>query len=118
MDERSMIEEINRLQERLTQSEPGTDEYKAVLDELRTLQSVLNESGRLNLDEFRAYTDRFKVETDDLKSRREERREYVKIGSSIIGGGLMITLVQLLESEKIIRSKAFQFAAKVVNKVL
>ena len=110
MDNELLGKEIVRIQYQLMEMDPTSEEYKKLFNELMLLDRSALESDKIRADIYRADTDRYKV-------RSEERREYVKIGSGILGGGLLITLVQLLESEKIIRSKAWQFATKMVNKI-
>ena len=117
-DNRMLSNEIIRLQGELTSMRPGTEEYGNAIDELKALQSIENDETRLAIDADKVTNDRLKIEVDDMKSRRDERKEYVKIGSSILGGSAMVVLVQLMESEKVIRSKAFQFATRIINKIL
>lgn len=117
-DMRMLSDEIIRLQGEIKSMRPGTDEYGKAIEELQKLQSLEDSDSRLAIDERKVENDRLKIEVDDQKSRRDERKEYVKIGSSILGGAGLITLTQLLESEKVIRSKAWQFATKVANKFL
>lgn len=118
-DLRMLSDEIIRVQGELKSLRPGSEEYKACLDELKMLQSIENDESRIAIDESKVDNDRMKIQCDDLKSHRDERREYVKIGASILGGASLITLTQVLESEKLIRSsKAWQFATGIVRRVL
>ena len=117
-DLRMLSNEIIRVQGELANLRPGSEEYKNCLDELIALQAIENDDSQLQIDSAKVDNDRQKIEVEDQRSRREERREYTKIGASILGGAGLITLTQLLESEKVIRSKAWQFATGIVRRVI
>ena len=58
------------------------------------------------------------LEAEERKSKRDLRGKLAMGGVTLAGGYGAILLTGLLESDKLIRSKAWQFASKIASKIL
>lgn len=117
-DMRMLSDEIIRLQGELKSCKPGTDDYQKRLQELKALQELEDNDAKIGLEAAKVDNDKAKIENDRVRIKSEEKRENKRIVSSIVGGGGLILLGQLLESEHVVRSKVWQTGTRIFNKFL
>lgn len=125
MDNRMLSAEILKIQERLASARVGSDDYDKLLQTLSKLQSLEDNDTKLVIDEKRAEIEGLKVdnemhklENDEKKIKSDERRDYIKLGVGTFAGFGAIWLTLVGESEKVIRTKGFQFATKMLHKFI
>lgn len=125
MDNRKLGTEILKVQDQLAVAKVGSDEYDKLLQTLSKLQSLEDSDVKLGLDEKRAEIETIKVnnemhklDNDEKKIKSDERRDYIKLGVGTAAGFGAILLTLVGESEKVIRTKGFQFATKMLNKFI
>lgn len=125
MDNRMLSAEILKIQERLASAKVGSDDYDKLLQTLSKLQSLEDNDTKLVIDEKRAEIEGLKVdndmrklENDKKKIKSDERRDYIKLGVGTFAGFGAIWLTLVGESEKVIRTKGFQFATKMLHKFI
>ena len=125
MDNRMLSAEILKIQERLASAKIGSDDYDKLLQTLSKLQALEDSDTKLVIDEKRAdiealkvNNDMHKLENDEKKIKSDERRDYVKLGVGTFAGFGAIWLTLVGESEKVIRTKGFQFATKMLYKFI
>lgn len=125
MDNRMLSAEILKIQERLASAKIGSEDYDKLLQTLSKLQSLEDNDTKLAIDEKRAEIEGLKVdndmrklENDEKKIKSDERRDYIKLGVGTFAGFSAIWLTLVGESEKVIRTKGFQFATKMLHKFI
>lgn len=125
MDNRKLGTEILKVQDQLAVAKVGSEEYDKLLQTLSKLQSLEDNDTKLGIDEKRAEIETIKVnnemhklDNDEKKIRSDERRDYIKLGVGTFAGFGAIFLTLVGESEKVIRTKGFQFATKILNKFI
>lgn len=125
MDNRMLSSEILKIQERLASAKIGSDDYDKLLQTLSRLQTLEDNDTKLTIDEKRAEieglkvnNDMHKLENDARKIKSDERRDYIKLGVGTFAGFGAIWLTLVGESEKVIRTKGFQFATKMLHKFI
>ena len=125
MDNRKLGTEILKVQDQLAVAKVGSEEYDKLLQTLSKLQSLEDNDTKLGIDEKRteietikANNEMHKLDNDEKKIRSDERRDYIKLGVGTFAGFGAIFLTLVGESEKVIRTKGFQFATKILNKFI
>ena len=125
MDNRKLGTEILKVQDQLAVAKVGSEEYDKLLQTLSKLQSLEDNDTKLGIDEKRTEIETIKVnnemhklDNDEKKIRSDERRDYIKLGVGTFAGFGAIFLTLVGESEKVIRTKGFQFATKILNKFI
>lgn len=125
MDNRMLSAEILKIQERLASAKIGSDDYDKLLQTLSKLQALEDRDTKLVIDEkcadieaLKVNNDMRKLENDEKKIKSDERRDYIKLGVGTFAGFGAIWLTLVGESEKVIRTKGFQFATKMLHKFI
>lgn len=125
MDNRKLGTEILKVQDQLAVAKVGSEEYDKLLQTLSKLQSLEDNDTKLGLDEKHAELETIKVnnethklDNDEKKIKSDERRDYIKLGVGTAAGFGAIFLTLVGESEKVIRTKGFQFATRMLHKFI
>lgn len=125
MDNRKLGTEILKVQDQLAVAKVGSDEYDKLLQTLSKLQSLEDNDTRFGLDEqranieaIRANNEVHKLNNEEKKIKSDERRDYIKLGVGTAAGFGAIFLTLVGESEKVIRTKGFQFATRMLHKFI
>lgn len=123
MDNRILSAEILKVQNQLAGAKIGSEDYNTLLQTLQKLQSIEDNDTKLALDERRADIEDLKVNNemrrlinDEKKIKSDERRDYIKLGVGTAAGFGAIFLTLVGESEKVIRTKGWQFATRILQK--
>lgn len=123
MDNRILSTEILKVQNQLAGAKIGSEDYNTLLQTLQKLQSIEDNDTKLALDERRADIEDLKVNNemrrlinDEKKIKSDERRDYIKLGVGTAAGFGAIFLTLVGESEKVIRTKGWQFATRILQK--
>lgn len=123
MDNRILSTEILKVQNQLAGAKIGSEDYNTLLQALQKLQSIEDNDTKLALDERRADIEDLKVNNEmrrlineEKKIKSDERRDYIKLGVGTAAGFGAIFLTLVGESEKVIRTKGWQFATRILQK--
>ena len=123
MDNRILSTEILKVQNQLAGAKIGSEDYNTLLQTLQKLQSIEDNDTKLALDERRADIEDLKVNNEmrrlineEKKIKSDERRDYIKLGVGTAAGFGAIFLTLVGESEKVIRTKGWQFATRILQK--
>lgn len=123
MDNRKLGTEILKVQDQLAVAKVGSEEYDRLLQTLGKLQALEDNDTKLGIDEKRADIEAIKVnnemhklDNEEKKIKSDERRDYIKLGVGTAAGFGAIFLTLIGESEKVIRTKGWQFATRILQK--
>lgn len=124
-----LVEEFNKLTERLSSYMPGSKEYAETFEAIQAIHKLLIEDERIfndwrdknrrfDLDVERLEVDRIEATAKARLARLELYGRLIGIGFSIAGAILCIILTGFMEQNSILSQKCFSFIGKLLPKVI
>lgn len=118
MDREKLEERINELLEELSKQEPGSKEYKNIVDSIETMWRTALEDEKVyndRLDRNRRYDlEEMKYESEKREAQKKAKAEWIKLATTVGSGVLMVggtiltvLIVAAIEEKTIVSSKVW-----------
>lgn len=118
MDREKLEERINELLEELSKQEPGSKEYKNIVDNIETMWRTALEDEKVyndRLDRNRRYDlEEMKYESEKREAQKKAKADWIKLATTIGSGVIMVggtiltvLIVAAIEEKTIVSSKVW-----------
>lgn len=118
MDREKLEERINELLEELSKQEPGSKEYKNIVDSIETMWRTALEDEKVyndRLDRNRRYDlEEMKYESEKREAQKKAKADWIKLATTIGSGVIMVggtiltvLIVAAIEEKTIVSSKVW-----------